>query len=318
MSTTAFPINTTLTAVAIAYRNPEGSLIADEVLPRIPTGKKFKYTKYSAEQAYSVPDTKVGRRSEPTMVEFGGTEVNDECLDYGLDDLIPNDDIEAFEKMPKPTTGAPPSPEAVSTMMLTGLVELDREIRVANTVFSNAAYAAANRVALTGAAQWSDYTNSNPLQALLNALDIPLVRPNMAIFGRPTWTVLRQHPKLVQAVFKSQQSAGTISREQLAELLEVERVVVGGAFYNTAKKGQAPNYVRAWGKHASLIYSSTMAAQTAQPCFGFTAQNGTRIAGSMAEPKAGLRGSQRIRSGESVKEVISSADAGYFFQNAVA
>jgi hypothetical protein len=102
MSTTAFPINPTLSAIAIAYRNSSDSLIADEVLPRVPMGLKFTYTKYDAAQGYTVPPTKVGRKSEPTMVDFGGTVINDECQDYGLDDLIPNSEIEAFDQMPKP------------------------------------------------------------------------------------------------------------------------------------------------------------------------------------------------------------------------
>lgn len=33
MSTTAFPVNPQLTAIAMAYRNPAVSLIADDVLP---------------------------------------------------------------------------------------------------------------------------------------------------------------------------------------------------------------------------------------------------------------------------------------------
>ena len=38
----------------------------------------------------------------------------------------------------------------------------------------------------------------------------------------------------------------------------------------------------------------------------------------MDEPKMGLRGSVRVRVGESVKEVIAAAASGYYFENAVA
>lgn len=318
LNTTAFPVNPELTAIAIGYQNPEAQLIADRVLPRVPTAKKFKYTLYSASQGYSVPDTKVGRKSEPNMVDFGGTEQTDECQDYGLDDLIPNDEIEAFNAMPKPASGGPVSPLALSTMMLTGLVDLDREIRVAALVFALATYAAANRATLSGTSQWSDTANSDPLKAITDAMDVPLVRPNKLVLGQITWTNLRRHPKIVQAIGRSAQSAGFASLQQVAELLEVQEIVVGRAFYNTAKKGQAPSYARAWGKHAALLHVDTLAAQLGQPTFGWTAQWGTRIAGNIPDPKAGLRGGQRVRSGESVKEIIVSQDSGYFFQNAVA
>jgi hypothetical protein len=318
MSTTAFPVNPTLTAVAIGYQNPESGLIADRVLPRIPTGKKFNWTKYDAAQGFTVPNTLVGRKSEPTVVDFGGTPQNDEVADYGLDDIIPNDEIEAFDAMPKPSSGGPISPETLSTMMLTGLVQLDREIRVASMVFNNASYGAANKVTLVGNAQWSDKVNSDPADAILAAMDSTLVRPNKFAMGRQVATKLRQHPKIVQGVFGSAQTSGIVSMQQLRDYLELDEILVGASFVNTARKGQPANYVRVWGKSALLFYSNTLAAQTMQPTFGFTAQFGDRVAGSMDEPKMGLSGSKRVRSGEKVKEVLSATDCAFYFDQAIA
>jgi cytochrome c5 len=244
------------------------------------------------------------------MVDFGGTLINDEVKDYGLDDLVTNDDIEAYNSMIKPSSGGPIDPLSLSTMMLTGLVQLDREVRVAGTVFNASNYAGANQATLSGTSQWSDYVNSNPLSALLTAIDAVLVRPNTIVLGQAGWTALRQHPKMVQAVYKSAQNAGSIPREALAELLEIENVVIGAAFVNTARKGQTPSYQRTWGKHCSLLHVSREAAQMGQPTWGFAAQWGTRIAGNIPLPTSGLRGGQRVRSGESRKEVVSAPDAG--------
>ncbi len=318
MASTAFPVNPELTAIAIAFQNPESALVADKVLPRVPTAKKFKYTRYSVEQGYTVPDTRVGRKSEPNMVDFGGVDVTDECQDYGLDDLVPNDEIAAFDSMPKPVSGGPVSPQALSTMMLTGLVQLDREVRVAASVFNAANYAGANQATLAGVGQWSDRVGSDPLNAITGAMDVPLVRPNKMVIGQLAWTQLRQHPKIVQAIGRSAQTAGYASLQQVAELLELQEIIVGRSMYNTAKKGQAAVYARAWGKHCALLHIDSLAAQLGQPTFGWTAQWGTKIAGVIPEPKAGLRGGERVRSGESVKEIIVSTDAGYFFQNCVA
>lgn len=316
MSTTAFPLNAQLTAVAIGYKNRDLDLIADKVLPRIPTAKIFKYTKYSQADAYTVPATRVGRKSEPTMVDFGGTTVQDECFDWGLDDLIPNDEMEAWAAMQKPAGAV--SPEAKSVSLMSGLVQLDREIRVANLVFNAATYPGANQQTLAGVTQWSDFTNSNPLDAMLAALDIPLFRPNFVFFGQAAWTKVRQHPKLLQGINNSAQTGGAITKQQLADLLEVREVVVGAGFVNNARKGQAPTMTRVWGKNAAMLYVGEDLANADMPSFGFTAQFGTKIAGSMPEPTKGLRGGQRVRSGESVKEVISANDAGYYFQNVVA
>jgi hypothetical protein len=318
LSTTAFPINSSLTAIAIGYRNPDVTLIADDVLPRIQVAKKFTYTKYDSAQGYTVPDTHIGRKSEPNMVDFGGVLINDEVVDHGLDDLIPNDEQEAWASMAKPASGGPIDPQSLSTMMLTSLVELDREVRTSGIVFNPNNYVAANKQTMTGTGQWSDYVNSNPLTDLMEAIDGTLFRPNQLVIGRPAWTVLRQHPKIVQAVFKTVQGAGVVTKQALSDLLEIQNIIIGDAWVNTARKGQTASYVRTWGKHCSLLFSSLQAAQMGQPTYGFTAQWGGRVAGALPEPKKGLRGGTLIRSGESVKEVICAPDAGYFFQNCVA
>ncbi len=316
LSTTAFPVNPELSAIAIGYKNRDIDLIADQVLPRVPTAMKFAYTKYSQADAYTVPPTRVGRKSEPTMVDFGGTLVNDECVDWGLDDLVPNVEIDAFNAMPKPAQMV--SPLAKSTSLLTGLILLDREIRVANLVFNTANYVAGNKITLSGTSQWSDFANSNPLDALLAALDVPLIRPNTVTLGQAAWTKMRQHPRLIQAANASAQTGGAITRQQLADLLEVKNVLVGAGFANTAKKGQAPVMSRVWGKHCALLFVSEDMANADQPQFGFTAQFGSRIAGNIPDPKKGLRGGETVRVGESVKEVICASEAGYMFENCVA
>jgi hypothetical protein len=319
MATTAFPVNPSLTAIAIGYRNRDIDLIADLVLPRTGrVGKAFRYTRYSAVDPYTLVSTRVARRAEPTLIDFGGTIVNDECIDFGLDDILPNDEVIAWEEMQKPSSGGPISPMAKSTSLLTSLLMLDREVRVANLVFAQATYPAANRVTLSGTSQWSDFTNSNPVDVILSALDVPLVKPNTLVFGQATWTKLRQHPRMVTAILGSQVNAGAVTRQQVADFFEVRQVIVGAGFVNTARKGQAPTMSRVWGKHAAALFVSEDMANADQPTFGFTAEFGQRIAGDMPEPKMGLRGSVRIRVGESVKEVISASDVGYYFENAVA
>lgn len=321
LSTTAFPVNPTLTAIAIGYKNPETDMIAAQVLPEVPTAKKFKYTAYGAAQAFTVPDTQVGRKSEPNQVEFGGTEVIDEVLDWGLDDMVPNDEILAWMNMDKPSSGGPLNPLDISTMLLTHLVGIAREIRVANTVFNLGAYPAANRATLSGTSQWNDYANNNPVATINDALDACLVRPNKMVIGRLAWTKLRQHPRVVESIKATGaggvNAQGVVARQAVADLFELEEVLVGGTMYNTAKPGQAPSYARAWGKHCALIHSAPQSALLGMPTFGFTARFGGKVAGDMPQPKVGLRGSVLVRSGESLKEVISAPDAGYFFQNCV-
>ncbi len=318
LASAPFPVNPELTAIAIGYQNTDDMLIADKALPRVPTASLFNYTIYDTDQAYTVPNTQVGRKSEPETVDFQGTDATSQVEDFALDDFIPQRDIEVFDAMPKPATGGPLSPQVLATQMLTNLILLAREVRVANVVFNAANYAAGQTETLAGTSQWSDYVDSDPLSDLMAALDVPLLRPNTMVIGRQAWTVLRQHPKIVQAVFKTYQGAGVVSQQAVADLLEIKQVLVGSGRVNTAKKGQNPSYQRVWGKNCSLIYTSEAAAQTFQPTFGFTAQFGTKIAASIPELKRGIKGGETIRVGEQVKELISASASGYYIESCVA
>lgn len=317
MSTSSFPINPQLTSIAMMYRNPDYTLIADQVMPIIPVAQKFRYTVYDQAQGYTVPDTKVGRKSQPTEVDFGGTLVDSSTEDYGLDDVVPNEDVEAWEKMDKPSQGGPIDPRILSTQYCKGLIDLDREVRVSGMIFNSANYLAANVLPLSGGSKWSDFVNSNPLDALLYALDMPLLRPDGVTLGQQVWTKVRQHPKLVQAVYGTAQTGGVITREQLAEKLEVKYIRVGSAFVNTARKGQAAAMSRAWGNYCALNFTGRDAAMAGQPTWGFTGQFGTEIAGVIPEPKVGLTGSQRVRVGKRVRELVSDPSLGVLFTGVI-
>ena len=323
MATAPFTVQARLTAIALTYTNQD--YIADAVFPRIEVDSEaFKWSKYTIADGFTIPDTRVGRKSQPNEIDWTAVESTDSTFDYGLDDKIPNADIEKAKAGMSVQGVNPIDPEARSTMLLTSLVALDRENRAATLANTLGNFPAANRTTLSGTSQWSDFTNSDPVQAILNALDIPIIRPNVLEVGQATWTKLRSHPKVTAFVFPLGGNAtggGTgVSREAFAQAFELDEVIVGRAWANSAKPGQTFSQTRLWGKHALLFYRPRDLVSTqAQVAFGFTAQFGMKIAGTIEQDSSiGIRGGTRVRVGEAVKEVIAANDVAYFFQNAVA
>jgi hypothetical protein len=124
----------TMTAIAIAYRNPDQTLIADDVLPRVTApGRTFKWQSYNEADAFTVPDTRVGRRGVPNRVEIEGTEKSASCDDFGIDVPLDNATIEEAAR-----NGFNPRNQA--TERATNIIMLDREVRVANIVKDPANY----------------------------------------------------------------------------------------------------------------------------------------------------------------------------------
>lgn len=317
MATAApFPISPVLSSIAVGYRNQK--LIADQVLPRLPVGSQsFKYMQFSTAEAFTVPNTRVGRRGKPSNVEFTGTETPSATDDYGLDDAIPNSDIEIAAAQRALGVSAM-DPEALATMRISDLIALDREIRAANLVFNASTYDATRQVTLSGTSQFSDKSNSDPIGVIAAGCDATLVRPNIAVMGRAAWTTTRSHPKLVNAITGGTLQNGLITRQQFCDLFELDELIVGEGFVNTAKRGQAPSLSRVWGKHIALLYRDNQAFSSVSDgriSFGVTAQWGSRIAGTIPDPDVGLRGGYKVRVGESVKELITAPSVGYFIQN---
>lgn len=309
---TPFFVDPYLTSIAVGYRN--GLMIADSVLPRVPvTKEEFRWWKYEKADKFTLPDTRVGRKSKVHEVEFGASEETSKTEDFGLDDPIPMADIAN-------AAGTPYDPLGRATENLTDLILLDREKRAAAIVFGSANYAIGQTEDVAEA--WSDYDASNPVMDIVEALDKMVMRANVGVMGRGVYTVLRQHPKILAAVFPQGGNAtkgGIASREALRDLFELDELLIGEGWINSGKRGKAPTMERVWGLHLALLRRDAQADPgTGRATFGFTAQFGERVAGQEFDKDIGLRGGIRVRVGESVKELVVASDFGYLFQNAVA
>jgi hypothetical protein len=204
------------------------------------------------------------------------------------------------------------------TALLSELLELDREKRVADLVFDPNQYATNNKTTLSGGAKWSA-TGTNPIADILGALDRTLMRPNIGVMGRAVYTALIQHPAIVAAYNKFGTTAvGRVPMSFLADQFELDDIYVGEGWYNSAKPGATPNMVRLWGKSLALLVRNKDVSTIGGVSFGYTAEWGTRVAFSWYDENIGLRGGTRVRVGESVKELIVANDLGYLFDAAVA
>jgi hypothetical protein len=308
---TPFFVDPYLTSIAISHRN--GMLIADSVLRRVLVAKEeFRWWIHNKADKFTLQDTKVGRKSKVHEIEFGATESTAKTEDFGLDDPIPMADITN-------AAGQPFDPLARATENLADLIALDREQRVAKLVFNPATYAGNTSDVAEG---WSDFTASDPLKDIMDAMDGMVMRPNIAVMGRSVFSTLRQHTKIIAAAFPVGGNAaegGMVSREALRQLFELDELLIGEPWVNSGKRGKAPTMERVWGLHLALLRLDGQADPgTGRATFGFTAQFGERVAGQEFDREIGLRGGIRVRVGESVKELIVAPDFGYLFENAVA
>lgn len=305
---TPYKLNPTLTAIAQAYRNK--AMIADMVMPRKPVGnQEFRYISYDKADRFTVPDTLVGRTGQPSEITFGASEKTGATVDYGLSAPIPQRDIDSA----KDSAGY--NPKGHHAEMITELLMLDREKRVADLVQSTANYDADRVEDLSGTSLWSN-PDSNPLRDILDALEEPLVRPNMAVTNRKVMRVLRTHPALVRAYNRTLGEDGLIPVSFLTELFEIN-FTIGESKINTAARGKQAEYDQLWGSKLALIHQNPNARPEGDATWGLTAQWGTREGREKFDDTIGLRGGVRIQVGESVNELVIAKDVGFLFNTVI-
>ncbi|HEX2881179.1 MAG TPA: hypothetical protein VHO25_16725, partial [Polyangiaceae bacterium] len=206
-------------------------------------------------------------------------------------------------------------PKGVATMLATNITQLRREKRCGTLAFDPNQFPDSNKKDIDGGSNKRfDEADTKPIGYIEEGIDACLVRPNYIAFGHEAWRIWKNLPEVRTTILGT--AGGNVTRERAAEFFEVQKVLVGASRGNTAKPGKTPNLARLWGKAVLMFYSDKTAPLTGGVTFAFTAQYGTRIAGTK-EVERGLEGGIDVMSGEAVEEVICAPRAGYLIYNAV-
>lgn len=109
--------------------------------------------------------------------------------------------------------------------------------------------------------KWSDYAASDPLTDFENALDTVEgatgFRPNKLIMGAIVWRRLKHHPDLVDRI-KGGATTGSpamVQRQLLAQLLEVDEILVARASYRSSAEGSSLTMARIIDDDALMLYT---------------------------------------------------------------
>jgi hypothetical protein len=150
----------------------------------------------------------------------------------------------------------PMSPDRDATELVTQKIMLGREIAIKTLVTTTSNYASGNSVTLAGTTQFSDYVNSDPIGVFRTAISTIhskiFVEPNVAVIPYQVWTILQDHPDLIERIKYSERAI--VRGELLASLIGIERIIVPGVGYNTAAQGQTVSLGYLWGKDIVLAY----------------------------------------------------------------
>jgi len=106
---------------------------------------------------------------------------------------------------------------------------------------------------LTGTSQFSNYLESDPLSIFSTAREA--VRDGCGLYPNTTWmdkkvfNKLRYHPQLLDALGYAANRPGGLKQQEMADVFDVDRILICEAIYESAKEGQTSSLAPVWGKH---------------------------------------------------------------------
>ncbi|MCX8926231.1 hypothetical protein NOL32_26340 [Vibrio parahaemolyticus] len=289
---------TDTTALVVAYRNGS-TFIADRVLPDVDVdAEKFKWQEYSLDQ-FLTPhgDTEVSRKGLTSEIELLGTEKEDKTKDYALEFALPYSDIDEADSKA--------DPRDMHVTQLSEVLLLDREIRARDVIFGESNYVHKELAQLK-----FDNPDADLLSYFLDSLETPIIRPNQITIGQTEWSKLRRNKSLIQAIKGQVLEHGAITPQQLADILEIDRVIVGRSQYNVSRKGKTSQIAKIWNGSAAFNYINPAATNNSGlVTYGYTAVR-DRDYREWDDPDVGADGGIRGRVIHRCKELVVAPELG--------
>jgi hypothetical protein len=248
----------------------DSNYVADTVFPEVQVSKRsgFYYV-YDKSKYEPVNDVRApGTRAK--LVDYGLSTasygpLNDHALEHFIDD-------DEMDEAPNPI-----SPFNDASENLTERILLNKEIDAASKLTNTAVIT--QNLAMTGTQRWDDYANSDPIadaktaQTTIKAAFMK--KPNTVLITYEVWLKLIEHPMVLDRIKWSER--GVVTKELIAQLFEVENVIIADAQKQTSIQGQTTTIGYVWGKRVIFMYiNSKPGIKTASA--GYTLSKGGRVA----------------------------------------
>lgn len=291
---------------------PQG-FISEMILPEVKVKQRTGLLGKYGNDHLRIVNSFVGGRSEYPMVS-PVTRASDTYAieNHALKDIITSEDYDNVEK--------PFDAESDTTESLSTLLFLDKEKGLADALGSTSVIT--QNETLSGVAQFSDYDNSNPnlkfKDARLAVRDGCGFAPNTAILDWSVAETLRFHPLLLDVLgFKDNRPNGLTDME-LAKALNVKRVLIAEAVYNSAREGDADVITPVWGKHLVFAHVAERAGLK-QKSLGYRMQlTGQGARQVYKSPQDEPVNSKKIMVVDAYQQLILDDKCAFLYENAIA
>lgn len=239
------------------------------------------------------------------------------CMEHGAEE--PVDDREA--KMYAEYFDA----ETIATLRAFSSVLRNAEKRVADAVFNTSTWTGSGlTTAVTN--EWDDSSNATPIidvEAAVNKVyDGSGLWPNALIVNKKVFRNLRNCDEVINRINSAgaghASRASDVTEAMLAQVFDLDHIIVAGASRNTAAEGQSATPGQIWSNEYAMVCKIATSGDFREPCIGRTfhwSADGSGIGGAVEEYRDESVRSNVYRVRHDVDEVMLYAQAGHLLSN---
>ena len=292
--------------------------IALQVLPEFDAPEQHGvFPVIPIEQLLQNPETARNNKSGYNILDWTFTNSTYSCGEHGL--KSPIDD--RARKMYRNFFDA----EVVTVEILRAAIQRAAERRVAEAVFNATTFTAATT---TITYEWdSNHTaTATPITDVETAVQAVYARtgvwPNALIINRSVFRNLRNLDQIIDRIQSGGAGAATkatdITAAMLAQVFDLEKVIVAGGSRSTAAEGQTAAVSQIWSSEYAMVAKVARTANFSEPCLGRTlhwSEDGSTIGGTIEQYRDENMRADMYRDRHDTDEKILYTEVGQLLDN---
>ncbi len=307
-------VDVPLSNVVIGYA-PK-NMIADQIAPIITVGKQSNaYSIFNSGDEFRTEDDKRSPGTEANVISRRMSSDTYYAENYALKDNIPDEDVRNADNVNLFLA------RSKRSQFVKGKLMVNWEVRLANQITSGSNVGSYTAIGSSWLGSGADPV-SDILTAMDNVEDSTGYRPNKMVIGGVAWRALREHSTILSRIYGTGQAkldtARVVQRKDIAALFELDRILVGQAYQNTAAEGQSQSLSMIWRDHCVLYYvPDGGAADMDEPSFMYSFRwPGTTGLNMTAEVHTSRKTkSEEVEIGYYQDEKITGANLAFLLQN---
>ena len=242
------------------------------------------------------------------------------CVEHGAEDKVDRREAEMYREYF--------DAEVIAAQRAYSKVLRNAEKRVADAVFNTSTFTGASLFTDIDAGAntaWATTASSVPIDdveaAVRKVYDNSGVWPNALVMNYKTFRLLRTVDQVIDAISSSgagdKSTAREITTAQLAEVFDLDHIIVSGASRNSAKRGQTASPAQIWSDSYVMVCKVATGQDFREPCIGRTfhwSQDGSSPGGTVEQYYEEAVRSDIYRVRHDVDEVLLYPQMGHLLQ----